>query len=66
MQPVARQLQQLDYNNFNGMFSMESVLRSYLEDNWVDPDGGFIPRQTGRLIVGRNMTLTLTQSVDSL
>jgi hypothetical protein len=24
------------------------------------PDGCFIPRQIGRLIVGRNMTLTLT------
>jgi hypothetical protein len=28
------------------------------------PDGCFIPRQTGRLIVGRNMTLTLSQLRD--
>jgi hypothetical protein len=28
------------------------------------PDGCFIPRQTGRLIVGRNMTLTLTEAVE--
>jgi hypothetical protein len=37
MQPIARQLQQLDYNNGNGVFSMWSVLSSYLEDNWGDP-----------------------------
>jgi hypothetical protein len=28
--------------------------------SWA-PDGCFIPRQTGRLTVGRNMTLTLSQ-----
>jgi hypothetical protein len=37
MQPVARQLQQMDYNIGNGMFSMWSVPKSYLEDNWGDP-----------------------------
>jgi hypothetical protein len=37
MQPVARQLQQLDYNNRNKVCSMWSVTRRYLEDNWGDP-----------------------------
>jgi hypothetical protein len=31
------QLQQLDYNNENGMFSVWSVPRNYLEDNWSHP-----------------------------
>jgi hypothetical protein len=37
MQLVARQLQQLDYNNGEEVFSMWSVLRCYLEDSWGDP-----------------------------
>jgi hypothetical protein len=34
MQPIARQLQQLDYNNENRGIFMWSVPRIYLEDNW--------------------------------
>jgi hypothetical protein len=37
MQPTARQLQKLDYNNGDGVFSMWSIPRSYLDDNWDDP-----------------------------
>jgi hypothetical protein len=37
MQPFVRQLQQFDYNNRNGVFSMWSVPRSYLEDILDDP-----------------------------
>jgi hypothetical protein len=35
MQPVARQLQQFEYNNRNGDVSLWSVPRSYFEDNWA-------------------------------
>jgi hypothetical protein len=37
MQPVARQLQHLHFNNGNGVSSIWSVPRRYLEDNWGDP-----------------------------
>jgi hypothetical protein len=37
MSPAARQLQQLDYNNGKRAFSMRSVLRRYLENNWSNP-----------------------------
>jgi hypothetical protein len=37
MQPVAIQLQQLNYNNGNGVFSVWSMARGYVEDNWGDP-----------------------------
>jgi hypothetical protein len=35
-QPVARQLELLDYNNGNGGVFMWSLPRNYLEDNWDD------------------------------
>jgi hypothetical protein len=53
------------------VFSVRSVPRLYNDEQqnrnrltvikiWSKaPDGCFIPRQTGRLIVGRNMILTL-------
>jgi hypothetical protein len=37
MQPVANQMQHLDYSNSNGVFSMSSVPRSYFEDSRGDP-----------------------------
>jgi hypothetical protein len=40
VQPLARQLQQLDYNNGNGVFSMYFVPRSYRKYNWDDADSG--------------------------
>jgi hypothetical protein len=36
MQPVARQLQHLGYDNGNGGVFYVSLPRSYLEDNWGD------------------------------
>jgi hypothetical protein len=38
MYPVARQVQHLDYNNEKGVSSMWSLRKTYLEDNWGDPD----------------------------
>jgi hypothetical protein len=38
---------------FEAMFSMSSLPR-------LAPDGGLTPGQTGRLTVGRKITLTLT------
>jgi hypothetical protein len=35
--PVARQLQQLDYNNRRAVFSARSLQRGYEEDSWGDP-----------------------------
>jgi hypothetical protein len=37
MQPITRQLQRLDDNNGNGIYSMRSVTRKYLDNNWGDP-----------------------------